>query len=128
MLDYQIVEFLCCMHLAEGADFKLGGITLDCAGGQLHVLPVKGVLYVHRGDAVTGHLYGVQPQAHAVTLFTPDHHGAYILDGLELLLYHKVGNLAEFQQGALIGVQGNHKDGHCVGIGLGYGGRIAVAR
>ena len=50
------------------------------------------------------------------------------MDGLELLLYHKVGNLAEFQQRALIGVQGHHKDGHCVGIGLGYGGRIAVAR
>ena len=44
-----------------------------------------------------------------------------------MLLYHKVGNLAEFQQRALIGMEGNHKDGHCVGIGLGYSGGIAVA-
>ena len=31
MLYYQVVEFLCGMHLAKGADLKLGGVTLNCS-------------------------------------------------------------------------------------------------
>ena len=121
MLYDQVVELLGGVHLAKGTDLKLGGVTLDGTGWELHVLAVQG------GDAVTGHLDGVKPQTHAVTLFTPYHHGTHVLDGLELLLNHQVCKFTEFKQCALITVQGNHEDRHGVGIGLGYRGGIAVA-
>ena len=49
----------CRMHQPQCADGEFGGISFDTAGGKFHIFLVYGILHIHGGDAVTGHLDGV---------------------------------------------------------------------
>ena len=123
----EIIEFLCCMHQPECADSQFDGVSLDAARGEFHILIVYRILYVDGGNAVTGHLDRVEPQAHGITFFSPNAYTAHIGDCLQLLFYGEVGYFAEFQQRAFVALQSNHEDRHGVCIGFGYGWRVAVA-
>ena len=126
-LEDKVVELFGGVHQSEGTDGQLGGVSFDTTRGEFHVFFVYSVLYVYRSDTVTGHLDGVQPKAHGVTFLTPDAYAADVGDGLKLFLHGEVSYFAQFQQGTLVALQGNHKDRHGVGIGFRYGRRVAVA-
>lgn len=55
----KVVELFCRMHQPQCADGEFGGISFDTAGGKFHIFLVYGILHIHGGDAVTGHLDGV---------------------------------------------------------------------
>ena len=94
----QVIEFLCRVHQSHGADGQLDGVSFNTARGEFDVFVVYRILYVDGGDAVTGHLDRVEPQAHGVAFFSPNAYAAHIGDCLQLLFYGEVGYFAEFQQ------------------------------
>ena len=125
---HQVVELPRGVHQSHRADRQLRGVALDAARRQFDVLAVEGRLDVGRGDAVAGHLRGVEPQAHRVAFLAPDLHAAHVADGLQLLLDRQVGDLAQFEQRPLVALDRDHQNRRGVGVGLGHGRGVAVAR
>ena len=126
-LYHEVVKLLCGVHLSHGAYAKLGGVALNGSRRQLHILAVEGALHIHRCDAIARHLNRVEPKTHTVALLSPYHYARHVLNGLQLLLHRKVGNLAQLKQRALVALYRHHEDGACVGIGLRHCWRVAVA-
>ena len=127
LAHHQVVELLRGVHQAHRADGQLGGVALDAARGQFDILAVEGVFDVGGGDAVTGHLGRIEPQAHRVAFLAPYLHAAHVADGLQLLFDREVGDLAQFQQRPLVALDGHHQDRRGVGVGFGHRRGIAVA-
>ena len=128
LADHQVVELLRGVHQPQRADGQFGGVALDAARGEFDILAVEGILDVRGGYAVAGHLRRVEPQPHRVALFAPDLHAAHVADRLQLLLDRQVGDLAQFEQRALVALNGHHQNRRGVGISLRDRRRVAVAR
>ena len=97
LFQNEVVELFCRMHQSERADGELNGISFDTTRWKFHIFAVYSVLYVDRGNAITGHFDRVEPQAHGVTFLSPDTYATYIGDCLKLFFYSKVGYFTQLQ-------------------------------
>ena len=128
LLDDQVVEFLGGGHQPHRADGQFLGVALDAARRQFHVFPVHRIAHIERSNPVSGHLYRIEPQTHRIAFFSPDIHRAHVRDGLQAFLD---GQFRDFRQLHQRAVGAAHRDLHDrgrIGIGLGDGRRVAVAR
>ena len=127
-LDDQVVELFCRMHQPQGTDRQIDRIPFDATGRQFHVFRIHGILYVQWGDAIACHLDRVAPQSHGVTFLSPYIHTAYIRDRLQAFFYSQFSYFTQFHQRAPVALHADLHDGSRIGICLGYGRRVAVAR
>ena len=107
--DDKVVKHLCGIHQTHCPDVQFYGVALDASRRQFHVLVVNSVLHVHRRDAISRHLDGVEPKPHGVFLLTPYAHAAHVGYGLQLLFHREVGYFAKLQQRSFLALQSHHE-------------------
>ena len=125
--DNQIIKFRCRMHQPKRTDRQIDRITFYAAGRKLYVFRIYRVLHIQRGDTVAGHFDRVQPQAHGVTLLSPDIHATHVRNGLKPLFHRQFGNLTQFHQRPLTASDTDLHDRGCIGICFRNRRRVTVA-
>jgi hypothetical protein len=126
LAENDIVELLGGVEAALGAEGELGGVALDAARGKVDVLRFERVEDVLRGDAVGGHLVGVEPEAHRVALLAEDADLADAGDRLHALLDEGVATLETSRMFWVSLCTARKMMGSRVGVGLLHDGRVGV--
>ena len=83
----KIIKIFGRLHQTHCTNRLLNIITLNTTGRQLNIFSIQSILNIHWSNIKRSHPYRIQPQAHSISILTPNLNRTNVRYSLQTLLH-----------------------------------------